>query len=97
MFAAQRNMPEIRHLAPAQRKAALRAAYGAISARPVFYLAMAAMVCCVLAAMAVAESIRPGWPGRVVGAAIGALVGGVLRDRIMRRAMRPHVMKYLAN
>lgn len=96
MFAAQRTMTEVEHLEPAQRRAALQAAYGAVSARPVFYVAMAAMACCVTLAIVAAESIRPDWPGRVAGAAMGALIGGALHDQIMRRAMRPHIMRFLA-
>ena len=95
MFSHWSNIPEIQHLDPPLRKAAWQAGFGAVSARPIFWLALGAMAVALAVSMGLVESVVPGWPGRLVGAAIGALVGGALYDAIMRRAMRPHILQFL--
>jgi len=89
-------MPEIRHLESQRKKAACQAGFGVVSARPVFWRAVGVLALSIAIAEYVGELALPGWPGKIVGSFLGALAGCVLYEVIMRRAMRPHIIRFLA-
>ena len=96
MFGSWSNMAEIRHLDPARRKAAWQAGYGAVSGGPVFWLAAGSMAVPVGVFAAIGGALVPGWIGNITGIFVGVMLGGFLSDAIMRRAMRPHILEFLA-
>ena len=89
--------PELRDLEPSSRRAVWQAAYGEVSARPVHFRALGCMAACAAAGVAIGDTLWPGWPGRIVGACIGGLIGSLAYSRIMRRAMLPHVTRQLSD
>jgi hypothetical protein len=88
--------PELKNLPPKKRQAAWQAAYGAVVLRPVHFLAIAQLVFLATAFRSIGGTISNSWVGEAIGYSLGGLLGGALYLKIMRWALRPHILRFLA-
>lgn len=88
--------PELKDLPPKERQAAWQAAYGAIVLRPIHFIAIAQLVFLVTAFKSIGGMISNGWAGEAIGYSLGGLLGGALYLKIVKSALRPHILRFLA-
>ena len=91
-----KRFPELASVSATMRKAALQAGYGAISARPVHFVSLLVVGFATAAGIAAGDAVGHGYVARMIGAAVGSVIGCAFYERRMADAMRPHVVRYLS-
>jgi hypothetical protein len=86
---------ELEGLPSERRKAAYQYAFGQVSGRPTFYLSILAMAITATTANWLGGVAFGGLGGQFGGLVVGVVLGMFLTDWIMRRAMRPHLRRFL--